>query len=77
MNAFPMFQRKTVTHLPSETVYMCCGANSHPYSRAAWGSSTRPTFMGKWSDESNAAARLNAATTTRFHTLLLRKHGQN
>jgi hypothetical protein len=37
---------------------MCCGANSHPCSRAIEGSYTRTTLKGKHSDESNAAYKI-------------------
>jgi len=46
-----------VTQTPTETLWMCCGANGHSTSRATEGSYTRPTLMGKNSDESNAAVK--------------------
>jgi len=54
---FPMFHRNTLPHLPTETVWMCCGVNWHSYSRATEGSYTRPTLMGKHSVESNGAVK--------------------
>jgi len=53
-----MFQMIKVPHLPTETLWMCCGVNWHSYSTATEDSNTRPTLMGKHSDGSNAAVKI-------------------
>ena len=57
LHVFPMFHRNTVPHVRTETLWMCCGAKWHSFSRATEGSYTSPTLMGKNSDEFNAAVK--------------------